>query len=152
MGAFSLCLRGVTVEPRKTVLIVETEATLTDKIEPWLRKQGYYAFSVDQVETIIPLLDSKDRIYAIVLVDDPPSKDSLSENLKILKQLAPEVPIIIVTPLNDAEKERKTREAGIFYYHCESAGMDELKTAVSCAVEYAVEKELFMPFTREIKT
>jgi DNA-binding NtrC family response regulator len=121
-------------------------------MEPWLRKQGYYAFSVDQVETIIPLLDSKDRIYAIVLVDDPPSKDSLSENLKILKRLGPEVPVIVTTTLNDAEKERKTREAGIFYYHCESAGMDELKTAVSCAVEYAVEKELFMPFTREIKT
>jgi DNA-binding NtrC family response regulator len=140
------------VKPRKTVLIVETEATLTEKIEPWLRKQGYYAFSVDQVETIIPLLDSKDRIYAIVLVDDPPSKDSLMENLKILKRLGPEVPVIVTTTLNDAEKEKEAREAGIFYYHCESAGMDELKTAVSCAVEYAIEKVLFMPFTGEIKT
>jgi len=140
------------VEPRKTVLIVETEATITEKIEPWLRKQGYYAFSVDQVETIMPLLDSKDRIYAIVLVDDPPSKDSLSENLKILKQLGPEVPIVVTTTLNDAEKEKEAREAGIFYYHVKSAGMDELKTALSCAMEYAMDKGLFVPFTGEIKT
>lgn len=140
------------MEPRKTVIIIETEETLTEKIEPWLRKERYYAFGIDKADSVVPLLDSKDRIYAVILVDDLASEDSLDENLKILKQLAPEVPIIIVTPLNDAEKERKTREAGIFYYHCESAGMDELKTAVSCAVEYAVEKELFMPFTREIKT
>ena len=140
------------MEPRRTVLIIETEATLTEKIEPWLRKEGYYAFGIDKADSVVPLLDSRDRIYAIVLVDDLASEDSLSENLKILKQLGPEVPVIITTALNDAEKERKAREAGIFYYHCESAGMDELKTAVSCAVEYAVEKELFMPFTREIKT
>jgi len=140
------------VEPRRTVLIIETEATLTEKIEPWLRKKGYYAFGIDKADSVVPLLDSRDRIYAIVLVDDLASEDSLSENLKILKQLGPEVPVIIATALNDAEKERKAREAGIFYYHCESAGMDELKTAVSCAVEYAVEKGLFMPFTGEIKT
>ena len=140
------------MEPRRTVLIIETEATLTEKMEPWLRKEGYYAFGIDKADSVVPLLDSRDRIYAIVLVDDLASEDSLSENLKILKQLGPEVPVIIATPLNDAEKERKAREAGIFYYHCESAGMDELKTAVSCAVEYAVEKGLFMPFTGEIKT
>ena len=140
------------MEPRKSVVIIETKATLTEKIGPWLRKEGYYAFDIDKADSVVPLLDSRDRIYATVLVDDLASEDSLGENLKIFKQLAPEVPVIITTPLNDAEKERKARDAGIFYYHCESAGMDELKTAVSCAVEYAVEKELFMPFTGEIKT
>ncbi len=140
------------MEPRKTVLIIETEATLTEKIEPWLRKEGYYAFSIDKADSVVPLLDSKDRIYAIVLADDLESEDSLGENLRILKQLASEVPIIVTTPLNDAEKERNAREAGIFYYHCESAGMDELKTAVSCAIEYAIDKGIFMPFTNWIKT
>ncbi len=140
------------MKPRKTVLIVETEEALPEEIEPWLRKQGYYAFSVDKADSVVPLLDSKDRIYAIVLVDDPPSKDSLSENLKILKQLGPEVPIVVTTTLNDAEKEKEAREAGIFYYHCKSAGVDELKTAVSCAVQYAIGKEIFVPFTGEIKT
>jgi len=139
----------VTVEPRKTVLIIETEATLTEKIEPWLRKEGYYAFGIDKADSVVPLLDSKDRIYAIVLVDDPPSRDSLSENLKTLKQLDPEVPIVVTTALNDSEKEKKAREAGIFYYHVKSAGMDELKTAVSCAVEYAIDKGLFMPFRQD---
>ncbi len=140
------------MKPRRTVLIIETEATLTEKIEPWIRKEGYYAFGIDKADSVVPLLDSRDRIYAIVLVDDLASEDSLGENLKILKQLAPEVPVIITTPLNDPEKEREAREAGIFYYHCESAGMDELKTAVLCAVESALEKGLFMPFTDEIKT
>lgn len=140
------------MEARKTVLIIETEATLTEKIEAWLRKEGYYAFSIDKADSVVPLLDSKDRIYAIVLVDDRPSEDSLSENLKTLKQLGPDVPIIVTTPLNDPEKERKAREARIFFYHVGSAGMDELKTAVSCAMEYAIDKGIFMPFTNRIKT
>ena len=140
------------MEPRKTVLIIETEATLTEKIAPWLRKEGYYAFSIDKADAIVPLLDSKDRIYAIVLADDRPSEESLSENLKILKQLGPEVPIIVTTPLNDAEKEKITREAGIFYYHVKSAGMDELKTALSCALECAIDRGLFMPFTGQNET
>ena len=140
------------MKPRRTVLIIEPKATLTEKIEPWIRKKGYYAFCIDKADSVVPLLDSRDRNYAIVLVDDLASEDSLGENLKILKQLAPEVPVIITTPFNHAEKERKAREAGIFYYHCESAGMDELKTAVLCAVESSVEKGLFMPFADEIKT
>ncbi len=131
---------------RKTVLIVEVKHKVGRQLTPWLRKQGYHAIRIERPGTILPLLDSNDRIYSMVLVDDFPLEGSLLENLKILKHLGPKVPIVITTSENDSEKEKQIRKSGIFYYHLKNEGTDDLKDAVSCALKEAVEDELFMPF------
>ena len=140
---------GGNLKTRKTVLIIEKENLIGKKIEPWLKKQGFYTFKIERADVIVPLIDSKDRIYTIVLVDDNPDAGFLDANLKILKRLGRNVPIIVSTDNNEAAKEKTIRESSVFYYHMESAGEDELIDAIKCALNAALEQDHFMPFLPE---
>jgi len=137
------------LKTRKTVLIIEKENSIEKKIKPWLTKQNYYVFKLERADVVVPLIDSKDRIYTIVIVDDNPDAGFLDANLKILKQLGPDVPIIVTTSNNEPAKEKKIRESSVFYYHMESAGEDELIDAIKCALNAALEQDHFMPFLPE---
>ena len=137
------------MKPRKTSLIIERERSIEKQIEPWLRKQGYHMCKIEKADVVVPLLDSKDRIYTIILVDDNPVEGFLSANLKIMRQLGPDVPIVVTTNSNDPAKEKAIRESGAFYYHMKSAGLDELKTAIKCGLDAAVKADHFMPFVVE---
>ncbi len=134
------------MKTRKTVLIIEKENSIEEKIKPWLTKQNYYVFKLERADVVVPLIDSKDRIYTIIIVDDNPEAGFLGANLKILKRLGPDVPIIVTTSNNEPAKEKTIRESGAFFYHMESAGDDELIDAVKCALDAALEQDHFMPF------
>lgn len=96
---------------------------------------------------LIPLLDSNDRIYATIVVDNGEDIDGfVIPNLRILRQLGPDVPILITTGSNSPEKEKLLRKYGIFYYHVKCVGMDDLRDAVLTAVEKAIECDKFFPF------
>ena len=99
---------------------------------------------VNKPDIAIPLLDSKDRICAVLLIDDDPVEDSIVNNLKILKQISQKVPIITSTHNNSVELEKKIRKLGVFFYHTGNDGNDELKTAIECAFEKALKNNLFM--------
>ncbi len=137
------------MKTRKTVLIIEKENSIEKKIGPWLKKQGYYTFKIERADVVVPLIDSMDRIYTIVIVDDNPDAGFLDASLKILKRLGPNVPIIVTTGNNDSAKEKTIRESGVFYYHMENAGEEELIDATKCALNAALEQEHFMPFLPE---
>ena len=91
---------------RISVLVLEKKDDVAESLQSWIRKKGYYLVKIDRAETIVPLIDSRDKIYTIVLVDDFPIEGSFIENLKILKQLAPHVPIVATTESNSLDKEK----------------------------------------------
>ena len=136
---------------RIAVLILEQNNEIADSLQPWLRKKGYYLVKINRAETIVPLIDSRDKIYTIVLVDDFPVEGSFVENLKILKQLGPNVPVVTTTQFNNAEKEKEMRKHHIFYYHIKNEGMGELKTSISCALEEAVDDGTFIPLRPDMR-
>lgn len=132
------------MEIRVSILIVENKGQLAAILSKWSRSRGTYSLWVKRPKISIPLIESRDRFYTIVLVDDDPAEDSLIINMKILKQLAPKVPIVISTPKSDYELERKIRKLEVFYYHLADAGIDELKTAIECALKKALTDNTFM--------
>ena len=136
---------------RISVLILEQENEVAANLEPWLREKGYYLVKIDRAEIIVPLIDSRDRIYTIVLVDDFSVEGSFVENLKILKQLAPKVPVVTTTQFNNPEKEKIIRKHDVFYYHIKNEGVDELKTSILCALEESVTEGIFMPLRPDMK-
>lgn len=130
---------------RNAVLIVDKKGDTSGQLSEELRKQACHSISVEHPATLFPLIESKDRIYTIVLVDQGRSLVDLIEDIRILKQLGPEVPIIVSTAENSPQKEKEVRKAGISFYHLKADGMEELIKAVLSAVEHAVRKGNFIP-------
>ena len=91
-------------------------------------------------------MESNDRVYTIILVDDDPNNGSLNVNLGMIKQWSEDVPIIISTSKNDPALEKTIRQSGIFYYHTEQEKIEALHTAVKCALDKAVRDNIFLKF------
>jgi DNA-binding NarL/FixJ family response regulator len=56
------------------------------------------------------------------------------EAISIIKGLHRKLPIIITADENNPEQESQIRQKGIFYYHVNSFGLDELILAISNAL------------------
>jgi DNA-binding NtrC family response regulator len=127
-------------QQRKIVVIAEPGSDLTANLLPWLAERGYRFQSVDNMEDILISLISRNRI-SVLLVDDSVG-ELLCDDIATVKRVFGEVPIIVTTKQNDAEKEKCIRKLGVFYYHLRAVGMDDLKTAISCAMQDAVKSHL----------
>ena len=130
---------------RNAVLIIDKKGDTSRQISKELRKQARHSISVEHPATILPLIESRDRIYTIVLVDQGLSLGDLIEDIRILKQLGPGVPIVVSTAENSPQKEKEVRKAGISFYHLKADGVEELIKAVVSAMEHAVIKGNFIP-------
>ena len=131
---------------RKTLLVIETTGRTASALDKWLRENGRHCLWVEKPDVAIPLLDSNDRICAVLLVDDDPVEDSFINNLNMMRQIFQKAPIITSTGKNSAALEKTIRKIGVFFYHTENEEFDELKTAVDCAFNKALTENLFLTF------
>ena len=130
---------------RKSVLLVDKNLSQQDQITQELRERGLHTVPVEEAETAIPLLESKDRFFAIILIDESDSTESLMTEVKVLKQIGAGVPFIVSTMESNPEKEKAVRKAGVFYFHVMGDGMEDFVKAVTCAVDSAFKKDNFIP-------
>ncbi|NVM22660.1 MAG: response regulator [Desulfobacterales bacterium] len=126
------------VSMEKTVVIAEEKSQLAAKLDAWLEENGYRVKTVADIEGIFNTLNLRGAI-PVLLVDDRIADRCVSEDIATIKETFGDVPIIVATDSNDPEKEKRVRKEGVFYYHIKGAGMDELTTAISCAMKRAVE-------------
>ncbi|NVL90041.1 MAG: response regulator [Desulfobacterales bacterium] len=126
---------------KKMVVIAEQASDLTATLLPWLTERGYRFQAVDDMEDIVASLISRNRI-SVLLLDDTVSNGSICDDIAIVKRMFGDVPIIVTTKQNDAEKEKYIRKLGVFYYHVKACGVNDLKAAISCAMQDAVESYL----------
>lgn len=130
---------------RDTILIVEKGKTFTNSIESAIRKKEYFLIRVEKPDSFVPLLDSLDRIRALLFVDnDMWAAESYYANLRLLKVISRDLPLIFTTAKNSAEKEKLVRDLGVFYYHTTDEALNDLLTALECAVEKSVGDNLFL--------
>lgn len=126
---------------RKVVVIAEPNSELAITLVPWLAEKGYRFQTVDDIEDIVISLISRNRI-SVLLVDDSIGERNVCEDIAIIKRMFRNVPIIVTTEENDPEKEKCIRKLGVFYYHVKALAMDDLKTAISCAMQDAIQGHL----------
>ena len=131
---------------RKAILIIEKNGRMTDRLSTYLRSQQTHILSVSKLDVILPLMESNDRVYTIILVDDDPNDESLNANLGMIRQWSEEVPIIISISANNPALEKSIRQKGIFYYHTEQEKPEALHEAVKCALDKAVRDNTFLKY------
>lgn len=116
----------------ETLLIAEPIPKLVDALAPWLVERGFASKVVDNIKDILITLQSE-RVRVLVM-DACLFREMGYEAISIIKGFGRNLPIIITTEENNPEQESRIRQKGIFYYHVQSFGMDELVLAIANAM------------------
>jgi DNA-binding NtrC family response regulator len=114
------------------LLVAERGAGLVRGLTPWLAEQGHAVKSVDNIKDVLMTLQTE-KINVLVMDVNLP-EDMGYEAISIIKGLHRKLPIIITADENNPEQESRIRQKGIFYYHVNSFGLDELILAISNAM------------------
>ena len=130
---------------RNTILVVEKKNIRTTRLEKSLRDKGIFSIRIEKPDCFVPLLDSRDRVRALVFLDDTHAIfEECYINLKILKAMSRDMPLIFSTGANTPQKENRMRDMGLFYYHTEDMGLPPLVTAIDRAVNKSVNEDKFL--------
>jgi len=115
-----------------TLLIAERGGALSQNLAAWIADQGHRLKVVDSIKDLLMTLQSE-KINVLVM-DVRLPEDLGYEAISIIKGLDRKLPIIITADENNPEQESRIRQQGIFYYHVNSFGLDDLILAISNAM------------------
>lgn len=113
-------------------MIAERGCELAQGLNSWLEEQGHRFKTVDNLKDI--LMTVQNEKVSVLVMDVCLSEPMGYEAISIIKGLDRKLPIIITADENNPEQESRIRQKGIFYYHVNSFGMDELILAISNAI------------------
>jgi len=109
---------------RISILIVEDEETQRTLLEGLLTKEGYKAVGSGDGKTALQLV--KDGTFEVVLLDYKlPDMDGLTI-LKRLKEMNPEIEVIMITAFGSVENAVIALKAGAFEYLTKPIDLDDL--------------------------
>jgi len=109
---------------RISILIVEDEETQRTLLEGLLNKEGYKATGAGDGKTALQLV--KNDTFEIVLLDYKlPDMDGLSI-LEKIKELNPEIEVIMITAFGSVENAVTALKAGAFEYLTKPIDLDDL--------------------------
>jgi DNA-binding NtrC family response regulator len=115
-----------------TLLIAEHGRDLAKSLDFWVTEQGHRLKTVASIKDVLMTLQ-QEKINVLVM-DARLPEDLGYEAISIIKGLHRKLPIIITADENNPEQESRIRHQGIFYYHVNSFGMDDLILAISNAM------------------
>ncbi len=115
-----------------TLLVAERGCELAQSLNFWVTGQGHRLKSVDNLKDLLMTLQNE-KIHVLVMDVRLPEEMGY-EAISIIKGLDRKLPIIITADENNAEQESRIRHQGIFYYHVNSFGEDDLILAISNAM------------------
>jgi DNA-binding NtrC family response regulator len=115
-----------------TLLVAERGCQLAQNLNFWITEQGHRLKTVDNLKDLLMTLQSE-KIQVLVMDVGLPEAMGY-EAISIIKGLDRKLPIIVTADENNAEQESRIRHQGIFYYHVNSFGMDDLILAISNAM------------------
>jgi DNA-binding NtrC family response regulator len=109
---------------RMSILVVEDELTQRTLLEGLLKKEGYGATGAGDGKTALQL--AKEGTFEIVLLDYKlPDMDGLAI-LKHLKEMNPEIEVIMITAFGSVENAVTALKAGAFEYLTKPIDLDDL--------------------------
>jgi DNA-binding NtrC family response regulator len=120
------------LEKVKRILIIDPDRKERQDLESFLKKEDYYVESGKGLPDAIKKLSEGGFHCLIMDVDLPEMKGY--EAVSILKNIDPNIKVIMMTTKNSKRLEAKVREQDIFFYFIKSFGKDELKMAINNAL------------------
>ncbi|MCD6298816.1 MAG: hypothetical protein J7M30_16860 [Deltaproteobacteria bacterium] len=115
----------------KTVLIAEPTEILSSELHTFLDDMG---FGTIRVKTLKETMLSLQQQRVDVLVLDAALLEEDCQFISVIKGIEEDLNIIICAETNTPEFESKVRKQRIFFYHIRSFGTQDLKMAISNAI------------------
>jgi len=113
------------------ILIIDPDEKDREELAVFLKKQNYYVDSGKNLRDAIKKIPAGCFDCLIMDVKLPEMKGY--EAVPILKNIDPQIKIIMTTKKNSKSLEAKVREQDIFFYFIKSFGKEELKMAINNA-------------------
>ncbi len=120
------------LDKEKRILIIDPDRKERQNLESFLRREDYFVESGKGLPDAIKKLSEGVFNCLILDVDLPEMKGY--EAVSILKNIDPDIKVIMMTKKNSRRLEAKVREQDIFFYFIKSFGKEELKMAISNAL------------------
>ena len=120
-------------EPHNRILIIDPNHRERTVVASYLRTEDYDVDMASNLAEAFQKLAAEDFPCVILDVDLPEMKGY--EAAPILKNIRPEIKIIMTTQKNTKELEAKVRSQSIFFYFIKSFDKDELKLAICNALK-----------------
>ena len=114
------------------MIIVDPDLPFAKRLESMLSLEGYDAATVDGITKAVQIM--KDVSFGCMVMDEALPEIKGYEAVPIIKALDPDIPIIMTTKHNTPELESKIREQDVFFYHCKTFTMRELRMAIGNAI------------------
>jgi DNA-binding NtrC family response regulator len=116
---------------QKTILIAEPDEALSKNLEAFSKDKRFTLLKTGNLKETLLTLQGQ-RVDVLVLHAVLLEKDC--EFISVIKGMERDLPVIICADANTAELESRIRKQGIFYYHIQSFGIEDLEMAISNAV------------------
>ena len=115
------------------ILIVDDEKSQRDMLAGSLKKEGYSVATAESGFEAIKFC--QDKHFEVALIDlKMPGMDGI-ELLKKLKEINPEIPVIIMTAYGTIETAVEAMKLGAYHYVSKPINLDELKLNVKKALD-----------------
>jgi DNA-binding NtrC family response regulator len=118
-------------DKEKRILIIDPDRKERQDLTAFLKRENYYVESGKGLPEALKKLSEGCFNCLIMDVDLPEMKGY--EAVSILKNIDPDLKVIMTTKKNTKRLEAKVREQDIFFYFIKSFGKEELKMAISNA-------------------
>lgn len=114
------------------ILVVDDDKFYREQLKGFLLKEGYeITLAVSGAEAIREFKSSE---YHAVILDVHMEDINGKQLLAIMKNIHPQVPLIVVTGDNSLELEREIRTYGVFYYLIKPFSAEEVTEVIRSAV------------------
>ena len=120
------------LEKEKRILIIDPDRKERQDLESFLRKGNYFVESGKGLPDAIKKLS--EGIYNCLIMDVDLPEMKGYEAVSILKNIDPNIKVIMMTKKNSKRLEAKVRAQDIFFYFIKSFGKEELKMAINNAL------------------
>ena len=115
------------------ILVVDDEELQREMLGGFLRKEGFSVSLADSGETALKL--SEDEFFEVALLDlKMPGMDGI-ELLSRLKEINPEIQVIVITAHGSIETAVEAMRKGAFHYVNKPMDLEELKVNLKKALE-----------------
>ena len=125
--------------PKGRLLLVEPDAAMALELVELLVGGGNDVEVKSGLAEALEVIKDVEFDCAIIDVDLPETKGY--EAARIIKVMAPDLPVIVTAGSNSKELETKVRDQDVFYYYLKSFDRKELKLAVRAALEKSTGKK-----------
>ncbi len=115
------------------ILVVDDEKIQRESLAGFLRKKGYKTFLAESAEKAIEIISSE--MVDIVFTDFKMGGKSGFELLQEIKQLNPEITVILMTAFGRIENAVQSMKSGAFDYLSKPIDLDEVELIINRAAE-----------------